>query len=239
MISEAKNIHCMDYMRQFTDKFFDWAIVDPPYYSGPERRKYYGQQFSSQGVKRVSYQPTSNWQLPDQAYFDELCRVSKEQIIWGYNYFNISLPSSGRIIWDKVNDHSSYSDCEIAYCSQIDTVRIFRYMWNGMCQGTGDGTSSKMQGNKKLNEKRIHPTQKPVALYTWLMQKFCEPGFKILDTHLGSGSSRIAAYDIGLDFYACDIDEKYFGDQEERFNTHIKQQKLFNPKLETPQLIIL
>ncbi len=211
----AYNMDCLSAMQQMPDKYFDLAVVDPPYFSGPERRNFYGCQVSPIGVQRM-YKQSEVWQVPDERYFDELRRVSKQQIIWGVNYFNYSF-SPGRVVWDKCNGASSFSDCEIAYCSLHDSVRLYRYMWNGMCQGKSITTGHIMQGDKSKNEKRIHPTQKPVALYAWLYQQYAKPGDKILDTHLGSGSSRIAAYKLGLDFVGFEIDKHYFDLQEQRF----------------------
>lgn len=203
------------------DKYFDLAVVDPPYFSGPERRNFYGCQVSPIGVQRM-YKQSEVWQVPDERYFDELRRVSKQQIIWGVNYFNYSF-SPGRVVWDKCNGASSFSDCEIAYCSLHDSVRLYRYMWNGMCQGKSITEGYIMQGDKSKNEKRIHPTQKPVALYAWLYQQYAKPGDKILDTHLGSGSSRIAAWKLGLDFVGFEIDKYYFDLQEQRFAEEQRQ----------------
>ena len=201
----AYNMDCLSAMQQMPDKYFDLAVVDPPYFSGPERRNFYGRQVSPIGVQRI-YKQSEVWQVPDERYFDELRRVSKQQIIWGVNYFNYSF-SPGRVVWDKCNGASSFSDCEIAYCSLHDSVRLYRYMWNGMCQGKSITEGYIMQGDKSKNEKRIHPTQKPVALYAWLHQQYAKPGDKILDTHLGSGSSRIAAWKLGLDFVGFEIDK--------------------------------
>lgn len=153
-------------------------------------------------------------------------RVSKKYIVWGCNYFDVVF-SHGRIVWDKCNGESSFSDCEIAATNCHESVRLFRYMWNGMMQGKSISEGHIMQGNKKLNEVRIHPTQKPVALYTWIFSRYAKPGDKILDTHLGSGSSRIAAYDAGLDFVGCEKDQHYFKAQEERYQAHIAQISLF------------
>lgn len=208
-------------MQQMPDKYFDLAVVDPPYFSGPERRNFYGCQVSPIGVQRM-YKQSEVWQVPDERYFDELRRVSKQQIIWGVNYFNYSF-SPGRVVWDKCNGASSFSDCEIAYCSLHDSVRLYRYMWNGMCQGKSITEGYIMQGDKSKNEKRIHPTQKPVALYAWLYQQYAKPGDKILDTHLGSGSSRIAAWKLGLDFVGFEIDKYYFDLQEQRFAEEQRQ----------------
>ena len=156
------NMDCMDGMKEFPDKYFDLAVVDPPYFTGPEKRGFYGRRVSPIGVKRV-YRVSEEWKIPEKEYFDELIRVSKNQIIWGCNYFKYGfLP--GRIVWDKCNGNSDFSDCEIAACSIHDSVRLFRYMWNGMMQGKSVNEGWIQQGNKKLNEKRIHPTQKPVAL---------------------------------------------------------------------------
>lgn len=211
----AYNMDCLSAMQQMPDKYFDLAVVDPPYFSGPERRNFYGRQVSPIGVQRI-YKQSEVWQVPDERYFDELRRVSKQQIIWGVNYFNYSF-SPGRVVWDKCNGASSFSDCEIAYCSLHDSVRLYRYMWNGMCQGKSITEGYIMQGDKSKNEKRIHPTQKPVALYAWLYQQYAKPEDKILDTHLGSGSSRIAAWKLGLDFVGFEIDKYYFDLQEQRF----------------------
>ncbi len=217
----AYNMDCLSAMQQMPDKYFDLAVVDPPYFSGPERRNFYGCQVSPIGVQRM-YKQSEVWQVPDERYFDELRRVSKQQIIWGVNYFNYSF-SPGRVVWDKCNGASSFSDCEIAYCSLHDSVRLYRYMWNGMCQGKSITEGYIMQGDKSKNEKRIHPTQKPVALYAWLYQQYAKPEDKILDTHLGSGSSRIAAWKLGLDFVGFEIDKYYFDLQEQRFAEEQRQ----------------
>ena len=217
----AYNMDCLSAMQQMPDKYFDLAVVDPPYFSGPERRNFYGCQVSPIGVQRM-YKQSEVWQVPDERYFDELRRVSKQQIIWGVNYFNYSF-SPGRVVWDKCNGASSFSDCEIAYCSLHDSVRLYRYMWNGMCQGKSITEGYIMQGDKSKNEKRIHPTQKPVALYAWLYQQHAKPEDKILDTHLGSGSSRIAAWKLGLDFVGFEIDKYYFDLQEQRFAEEQRQ----------------
>ncbi len=224
--SKVFNEDCISGMNSFPDKYFDLAIVDPPYFSGPEKRAFYGAAISSCGAKRRDYKPlTESWKVPGQDFYKELCRVSKNQIIWGINYFpDFENVPAGRIVWDKVNDASDFSNCEIASCSFIKSVRIFRYMWNGMMQGKSLREGHIMQGNKKLNEKKIHPTQKPVALYKWLLEKYAKSGQKILDTHLGSGSSRIAAYDMGFDFTGFELDESYFKAADERFEEHKKQE---------------
>lgn len=215
-VSEVFNMDCMEYMRSVEDKTFDLAIVDPPYYSGPECRQFYGSKVSTTGVARYNYPIAEKWHIPSAEYFDELLRVAKYYIVWGCNYFDYHF-APGRIVWDKCNGKSSFSDCELAATNIFDSVRMFRYMWNGMCQGQSIARGWIMQGNKSMNEQRIHPTQKPVALYVWIMETFAKPGWKILDTHLGSGSSRIAAYGLGLDFTGCEIDPHYYELQQQRF----------------------
>lgn len=225
MKSVVYNGDCVEGMKLFGNKEFKLAIVDPPYFSGPEKRKYYGHKHSSIGVKRIDYDVTEDWTLPGAEYFEQLFRVSEHQIIWGCNYFDYIF-NSGRIVWDKVNYKTSFSDCEIAYCSKHNSVRIFRYMWNGMMQGKSISEGHIMQGNKKLNEKRIHPTQKPVNLYKWLLQQYAKEGDNILDTHVGSGSSRIACYDMGFDFTGFELNKTHFDKQENRYKNHISQTKI-------------
>lgn len=215
---------CKDGMKQFPDKFFDLAIVDPPYFSGPERRKYYGEKYSPIGVQRL-YQKSEKWEVPEKDYFDELIRVSKHQIVWGCNYFEYHFPP-GRIVWDKCNVSSPFSDCEIASCSFHDSVRLFRYMWNGMLQGKSIHEGHIMQGNKQLNEKRIHPTQKPVALYDWLLQQYTKPGDIILDTHVGSASSLIACKKAGLRYVGFEIDPVHYQNASERLDEFDRQLSL-------------
>ena len=234
MNNELIQCNCMDYMKTCKDKQFDLAIVDPPYFSGPEKRKFYGQKISPIGVQRL-YRQSENWKIPDDNYFKELFRISENQIIWGWNYFNQIGKSSGRIIWDKVNGKSSFSDCEIAYISCISSVRLFRYMWNGMLQGKSINNGDIQQGDKSKNEFRIHPTQKPVALYKWLLSHYAHAGNKLFDSHSGSGSFRIAAYDMGFDLISCEIDADYCRDNEARYQAHIAQQELI-PVQEIQQL---
>ncbi|HEL9623735.1 TPA: site-specific DNA-methyltransferase [Streptococcus suis] len=224
-MSEFINADCMDVMREYPDNYFDLAIVDPPYFSGPEKRKFYGRKISPIGVQRL-YGQTSKWDVPGKDYFDELLRVSKNQIIWGVNYFQYDF-GPGRIVWDKVNGESSFSDCEIAYCSTHDSVRLFRYMWNGMMQGKSIAEGHIQQGNKRLNEKRIHPTQKPVNLYRWLVQKYAKKGDKILDTHVGSASSLIAFEEAGLEYVACEKDKEIYQSALARLEEYKSQIKLF------------
>jgi site-specific DNA-methyltransferase (adenine-specific) len=189
---------CMRLMARYPDGYFDLAVVDPPYFKGPSSPDYYGGKAGPYRSKD-RYSKTNYWDIPDQGYYNQLTRVSKEQIIFGINYFNFQPVPPGRIVWDKKNDTSTFSNGEIASCSLIRSVRFFRYMWSGF-----------LREDRKDKEKRIHPTQKPVALYKWLLSKYAKPGWKILDTHLGSGSSAIACYDMGFALTACEIDKKYF-----------------------------
>lgn len=225
-LNRCYNMDCMEGMAQFPDRYFELAVVDPPYFSGPERRGFYGSKKSKIGVHR-DYPISPTWSIPGEEYFSELIRVSKNYIVWGCNYFEFHFPP-GRIVWDKCNGASSFSDCEIAATNCHDSVRLFRFMWNGMMQGKSVVEGSVMLGDKRKNEVRIHPTQKPVALYTWIFSKYAKKGDKILDTHLGSGSSRIAAYEAGLNFIGLEIDKEYFYAGEKRFDEHINQLSIFH-----------
>lgn len=228
----AYNMDCMEAMRKMPDHYFDLAVVDPPYgrreHGGKNRSKFVMQKNGSKIFVGDGQYTKKEWDMepPTQEYFKELIRVSKNQIIWGVNYFPYIL-GPGRIVWDKCNGGSDQSDCELAYNSITTRVDLFRFMWAGMMQGKSVTEGNIMQGNKSKNEKRIHPTQKPVALYSWIFSKFAHPGEKVLDTHLGSGSSRIAAYDAGLDFVGFEIDPDYFAGQEERYNAHTAQLSIF------------
>lgn len=198
MRSEVYNIDCLEYMRSLPDKAFELAVVDPPYGIG----------ISSNPVRQAHEKKNWDKSIPDKEYFTELFRVSKNQIIWGGNYYDLP-PTQNLIVWDKQQPEDfSLAMCEIAWCSIQKPAKIFRY--------------------SVLTEKgKIHPTQKPVALYKWILSRYAKPGDKILDTHLGSGSSRIAAYDMGFDFVGCEIDKTYFDLQEKRFAEHTAQTRMF------------
>ncbi len=210
------------------DNSFDLAIVDPPYGRGES-----GGTNRNHGVKQKSGAVLQCWDgaytkkhwdttPPEPEYFDELLRVSTHQIIWGINYHPVLL-AGGRIVWDKVNDGADQSGCEIAYCSLNERVDIVRYMWRGMMQGESLQKGTRQQGNKALNEKRIHPTQKPVKLYEWLLTNYAEPGQRILDTHLGSGSIAIAAHYYGCSLVGCEIDEEYYDAAAKRIEEQTAQ----------------
>ena len=225
MINIVYNMNCMKGMKEFPDKYFDLAVVDPPYFSGPERRAYYGSNVSATKVKRKYYPVTEHWKVPGKEYFEELDRVSKKYIVFGCNYFDFHF-APGRIVWDKCNGASTFSDCELAATNCHDSVRLFRYMWNGMMQGKSIAEGHIARGNKAMNEVRIHPTQKPTDLYRWIYQKYTMPGYKILDTHVGSGTSRRAAFDFDLEFIGYEINREYFELQEDAFAEYTKQIKI-------------
>ncbi len=216
MLNQAYNMDCLLAMQHMPDKCFDLAVVDPPYGIGEGDSKNH----FSRGVraKAREYKQFRDKEPPSKEYFIELARVSKNQIIWGANRFANNLPnpaSSCWLVWDKDNGKSDFADCELAWTSFKSAVRIFRFRWQGM-----------LQGNMKQKELRFHPTQKPAALYAWIFQRYAKQGDKILDTHLGSGSSRIAAYELGLDFMGFEIDKHYFDLQEQRFAEYTAQLNL-------------
>ena len=206
----------MEAMASMKDNEFDLAIVDPPYGIKEDGKKNHSR---SVMAKSKEYTP-KNWDssAPPKKYFDELQRVSKKQIIWGANHFISRIPknSSCWIVWNKENGENDFADCELAWTSFKSAVRMFSFRWQGM-----------LQGNMKNKEHRIHPTQKPVALYTWLLDKYAQKGWKILDTHLGSGSSAIAAHDLGYEFHGYELDEEYFEAASKRLKEHQKQLQLF------------
>ena len=222
---------CMQGMKGFPDKYFDLAIVDPPYgrkeHGGKNRSGYVKQKNGNKIFVKDGQYDNRHWDntTPSEDYFNELVRVSKNQIIFGCNYFNYPL-IGGRIIWDKCNDGSDQSDAEIAYCSMNSRVDIFRYMWRGMFQGKSITEGTIQQGNKKLNEKRIHPTQKPIALYEWLLSRYAKDGDIILDTHVGSASSLIACYNTNHKFVGFELDEYYYKVSKQRLDTEMAQMRL-------------
>lgn len=225
------NMDCMQGMKEFPDKYFDLAIVDPPYgrkeHGGRNRSGYVRQKNGGKIFVKDGLYENRKWdnEPPSEDYFNELMRVSKNQIIFGCNYFDYPL-IGGRIVWDKCNDGSDQSDAEIAYCSMNDRVDIFRYMWRGMFQGKSITEGTTQQGNKRLNEKRIHPTQKPVALYEWLLNRYAKPNDIILDTHVGSASSLVACYNTNHKFVGFELDECYYKVSKQRLDTEMSQMRL-------------
>lgn len=218
---EYFNEDCMEGMKRYPDKHFDLAICDPPYFVEYAKETFPGAAVSTTGVQRRRFKST-HWEVPNQKYFEELLRVSKNQIVWGYNYYPIENLGSGRIVWDKQNDSSSFSKCEIAYCSLHKSVQMFRYLWNGM-----------LQGDMKNKELRIHPTQKPVALYKWILSSHAKPGDLILDTHVGSASSLLACHLLGFNAVGFELDEDYYRTSKERLDRAMNQLGLFGDGEET------
>lgn len=204
---ELLNIDCMEYMKTVSDKYFDLAIADPPYNSNDAIDIKNGR---SHSAKRKDYKQFANVR-PEDKYFIELNRVSKNQIIWGGNFFGLE---GGYICWNK--NGTAFGEAELAYCSMQQSVSVFEYTWNGM-----------IQEDMKNKEIRIHPTQKPVALYKWLLHNYANAGDKIFDSHGGSMSIAIACYDMNFDLTLCEIDEKYYRDGVKRYENHKKQLKLF------------
>lgn len=211
LISEATLEDNMTGMARYPDKFFDLAIVDPPYGIGGIAGKE-GKDGCTHGKNRKRYEKKQWDSLPPSAeYFAELFRVSKNQIIWGGNYFANFLPASmGWVFWDK-GQELDMSDGELAFTSF--QVALRRIIIHRALIGQAGGY--------------IHPTQKPVALYKWLLNKYAKPGDKILDTHMGSQSSRIAAFQMGFDYYGWEIDKDYFKAGNKRFREQTAQQQLF------------
>ena len=210
------NGDCMDFMRTQSDKSFDLSIVDPPYGIGEDGSKNY-----SRGnlAKSKKYKPYCNGdKKPSKEYFEQLFRVSKNQIIWGANHFieNFAKNSPAWIIWDKQNGATDFADCELAYSSFKKAARMFTFRWAGM-----------LQGNMKHKEQRIHPNQKPVELYKWLLMEYAKEGNKILDTHLGSGSICLACHDYGFEMTGIELDADYYDGARKRLMNHQAQQRLF------------
>ena len=214
---ELFNIDCMEYMKGLDDNAFELAIVDPPYGIGEN-----GSTNKSRGKLAVAkdYKAFAGGDIepPNLQYFQELQRVSKNQIIWGANHFCSIFGGSSScwVVWDKMTGASDFADCELAYTSFKTAVRMFKFQWSGM-----------LQGDMKNKEHRIHPTQKPVKLYEWLLANYAKEGDKILDTHLGSGSSAIAAHYSGFDFVGCELDADYFNAATARFDNETKQGDMF------------
>lgn len=205
MISEVYNVDCFEYMKSLADKSIDLIIADPPYL--PENE--------NTGTIRTTGNKQSSLVLggaPSDEVFQEMFRVSKHQIIWGAN--NFGYPFQGFVVWEKTNipDDFTMSRCEIASLDK-GLSRVSKMV--------------RMPSSARNGEKRIHPTEKPVELYGWLLNKYAKEGWTIFDPFLGSQSSRIAAYELGFDFFGCEINEEFYKKGCERFNNHIKQLKLF------------
>lgn len=197
-LNKLYHMDCMDGMKEFPDKHFELAIVDPPYGIG----------ISSNPVRQMHAKKEWDASAPSKKYFSELMRVSVNQIIWGGNYFDLP-PCKGFIIWDKEQPFDfSLAMCEFAWCGIDRPAKMFRY--------------------RVLNEKnKVHPTQKPVALYEWILKNYAKDGDKILDTHVGSASSLIACHNMGFQYIGFEIDKDYFDKATERLEAVKAQTKLF------------
>jgi site-specific DNA-methyltransferase (adenine-specific) len=207
----------MDFMRDIPDNYYELSICDPPYGIGEDGAKNHSR---GKQAKAKEYTP-KNWDssAPPSEYFIELIRVSQNVIIWGANHFIENIPnpnSSSWIVWDKENGDNDFADCELAWTNHKNAVRKFEFRWAGM-----------LQGDMKNKEIRIHPTQKPVALYKYLLDKYAKPNDKILDTYGGSMSIAIACHDYGFDLDLCELDKEYFDKGVQRVKNHVAQQKLF------------
>lgn len=216
MKSEVYNIDCMEFMKTLPNKYFDLVIADPPYGIKEDGKKNHSR---SCLAKSQEYTP-KDWdkEAMPKEFFDELIRVSKNQIIWGANHFVSRIPydSSCWIVWDKDNGATDFADCELAWTSFKTAVRRFKYKWQGM-----------LQENMKNKERRIHPTQKPIKLYEWLLLNYAPQGWVIFDPMMGSQSSRIAAHRCGFDYVGCELDKEYFDKGNERFKEETRQLTLF------------
>lgn len=208
----------MELMARYPDNYFDLAIVDPPY--GIDFSNFNRTNKTTNGTRvKANKYKNSNWDdsIPNDAYFLELQRVSKNQIVWGGNYFPILWNNGckGFIFWYKGNPVPNFADGELAYTSFNKVAKQFDFRYYGALQG------------KTSADDKIHPTQKPKELYKWLLDNYANEGDKILDTHLGSGSIAIACHDYGFDLTACELDKEYFDKAMQRINNHVAQQKLF------------
>ena len=201
---EITNEDNMELMSRYEDNYFDLAIVDPPY--GINAGK------MTMGSGKHEFIKGKDWDknVPNKKYFVELFRVSKHQIIWGGNYFNLPL-NNNWIIWDKLNPNLSFSEGEMAWCSINKNLRIFKRL----------STLADYDGKKR------HITQKPIKLYEWLLLKYAKEGDKILDTHLGSGSIAIACHNLGYDLTACELDKEYYEAAIKRIEQHKRQIRMF------------
>jgi site-specific DNA-methyltransferase (adenine-specific) len=213
------NMDCMDAMREFPDKFFELSIIDVPYGIGEDGSKNHTRRKLAIAKDYKAFAGNDE-KCPDKEYFDELFRISKNQIIWGANHFISKIPfdSSCWIVWDKQNGATDFADCELAWTSFKSAVRKFTYRWQGM-----------LQQDMKNKEERIHGCQKPIALYTWLLQNYAHRGDKILDTHVGSASSLIACHRMGFEYWGFELDAEYHKAASERLAREMAMQPLFDP----------
>jgi len=205
-LNKIHNCDCLELMKKLPDNCVDLVLTDPPYFNGPNRADFYG---------KNRYMKSEHWDIPKLEHYNEMIRVSKNQIIFGINYFEFSNKTKGRLVWDKKNDTSTFSNCEIASCSIIKSVKIYRYLWNGM-----------LQQNMKNKEKRVHPTQKPVALGEWILNLYSTKDDIVLDCFAGSGSFLVACERLGRKWLGCEISEEYCRIANERIKAEQAQGKL-------------
>lgn len=204
----------------FKDNHFDLAIVDPPYGIGYDvaASRHNGKKYGGKTAARKGTYKASNWdaEIPDSKYFQELIRVSKNQIIWGWNYYTCFLPTCKcYIVWNK-RTNGNFGDCESAFTSFDRPPVVFEFVWNGM-----------IQGDMKNKENRIHPTQKPVKLYQRTLNDFAKSGNLILDTHVGSASSLIACESMGFEYVGFEIDPNYYDAAKDRMSKGVQQSLIF------------
>jgi site-specific DNA-methyltransferase (adenine-specific) len=204
---------CLEAMKEMSDNAYDLAIVDPPYGGNDAIGLQDNKSKGKQATKRTNYKVFENV-APSAEYFEQLQRVSKNQIIWGVNFYNSYDLSGGRIVWDKKG--TAFGRAELAYYSNSKSVNVFEYTWNGM-----------LQGDMKNKEVRIHPTQKPVKLYEWLLDNYAKEGDRILDTHLGSGSIALACHNRGFSLDGYEVDEDYIVAAKKRLHQHQQQLTIF------------
>lgn len=219
------NIDCIEYMKGVPDNAFDLAIVDPQY--GIKESAHRARSRTKLAKTRCYGNEIWDMEIPTVEYFDQLFRVSKNQIIWGGNYFLDFLgPTRCMLVWRKLTT-GNFADCEIAWTSFKTSVREFTFMWNGMLQGKSISEGHVMNPVKSTNQKRIHPTEKPIKLYQWVLSNYANPGDKILDTHGGSMSIAIACDDMGFDLVCCENNLRHYQDAVKRFNDYKIQTRLF------------
>jgi len=210
---ELHNIDCMEFMKTCKDNQFDLAIVDPPYMDSFNTDNWVASNAKQKNYK--NRQETLTNKKPNKEYFHELMRVSKNQIIWGGNYFTLPI-SRGWIFWLKNQSNNYFSDGELAWTSFDRVLKVFDFHWSGM-----------LQGDMKNKEIKIHPTQKPKQLYKWLLNNYAEKGQSILDTHFGSLSIGLACDELGFDLTACELDKDYFEAGKKRLDLARRQTSLF------------
>jgi len=209
----ATNEDNMVMMKRYPDNYFDLAIVDPPYGIGAGSKKFINRNTANKNAEK--FYRDNDWDVaPEKEYFTELKRVSKNYIIWGGNYFvNLLEPARCYIVWDKKTGDNSYADCELALTNIDGNARVFNKFWLGAHANNGTP--------------RIHPTEKPIQLYEFILMNFAEVGFKILDTHRGSASLDIACHNLGFDLVTCELDKQYFEDGNKRLKEHQSQLTMF------------